>query len=603
MMNTRTRRTSPTARHAVLVFAVLASLSAATARADDLKDARTALAAGQLDQSIQLFEKAAAQGYAEGRAGVGQVWLRRHNFDKALEQFQLAQKMDPNLALAHWGAGECARRNEDCVTALPEFQRAVELDHKYPDAQLALGDCLTQLKKYDQAVAALQPGLNWGKWKPRFLVALGNVEMTRDSLRDAGIYFTQASEAAPDDPITNKALGDFYLKRGIGSLAIPSYEKAVSLDSTDIDLRFALGRALAFDQRYDDAIAQYQWVAQANPDYAGAQLALGDIYYRAGQAQPRYYAEARPHLEKYTQLAPNDARGWSLLGRDLYYLREKDAALAAMKKAESLGDKSKEMYTVMFRALVDAKDWNGALAAVQKGEPTSADMLKLAQVQAISGNNAAADSMYRALVEKDSTSNDAKFALLEMGKTQYKAKDYPTAVSTLTRRIALDPSNDEAYYYRGLSHKELKELPEAVADLRQAVVLAPTKGDRYFWLAVAQSQAGAADSALAGFRAMVAVDSTSKNASTAFQQIGFDYLKKKDWAAAIPFLEKSVLIDPTNKQSLIWLGQAYQNAGNKTKAIEYYDKVLQMDPNEPNASKGKAILMKGPAKGTTNTKQ
>ena len=603
MMNTRTRRTSPTARHAVLALAVLASLSAATARADDLKDARTALAAGQLDQSIQLFEKAAAQGYAEGRAGVGQVWLRRHNFDKALEQFQLAQKMDPNLALAHWGAGECARRNEDCNTALPEFQRAVELDHKYPDAQLALGDCLTQLKKYDQAVASLQPGLNWGKWKPRFLVALGNVEMARDSLRDAGIYFTQASEVAPDDPITNKALGDFYLKRGIGSLAIPSYEKAVSLDSTDIDLRFALGRALAFDQRYDDAIAQYQWVAQANPDYAGAQLALGDIYYRAGQAQPRYYAEARPHLEKYTQLAPNDARGWSLLGRDLYYLREKDAALAAMKKAESLGDKSKDMYTVMFRALVDAKDWNGALVAVQKGEPTSADMLKLAQVQAISGNNAAADSMYRALVERDSTSNDAKFALLEMGKTQYKAKDYPTAVSTLTRRIALDPNSDEAYYYRGLSHKELKELPEAVADLRQAVVLAPTKGDRYFWLAVAQSQAGAADSALAGFRAMVAVDSTSKNASTAYQQIGFDYLKKKDWAAAIPFLEKSVAIDPTNKQSLIWLGQAYQNSGNKTKAIEYYDRVLQMDPNEPNASKGKAILMKGPAKGSTNTKQ
>ena len=67
MMNTRTRRTSPTARHAVLALAVLASLSTATARADDLKDARTALAAGQLDQSIQLFEKAAAQGYAEGR--------------------------------------------------------------------------------------------------------------------------------------------------------------------------------------------------------------------------------------------------------------------------------------------------------------------------------------------------------------------------------------------------------------------------------------------------------------------------------------------------------------------------------------------------------
>ena len=605
---TRSRDVSRTARRAVLVLTLLAASLPSAALADDLKDARTALAAGQLDQSIQLFEKAAAQGYAEGRAGVGQVWLRRRNYEKALEQFQLAQRMDPNLALAHWGAGECARRNEDCVTALPEFQRAVELDHKYPDAQLALGDCLTQLKKFNEAVTALGPGLNWGKWRPRFLVALGNVEMARDSLRDAGIYFTQAREAAPDDPITNKALGDFYLKRGIGSLAIPEYEKAVALDSTDIDLRFALGRALAFDQRYGDAIEQYKWVAEKNPDYSGAQLALGDIYYRAGQAEPRYYAEARPHLEKYTQLAPNDARGWSLLGRDLYYLREKDAALAAMKRAEGLGDKSKDMYTVMFRALVDQKDWAGAAAVIQKGDPTSADMLKLAQVHAFMGNANQADSVYRMLVEKDSTSSDARFAMLEMGKAQYRAasatKDttaraaaYQTAAGTLSRRIALDQTNDEAYYYRGLCHKELKRFPEAVADLRQSVSLAPAKGDRHFWLAVALSQSGDSLGALAEFKATVAVDSTSKSAGAAFMQIGFeDHLKKKDWNGAIEYLEKTIAIDPGNKQALIWLGQASQNAGKRAKAIEYYDKVLQIDPNEPNAKRGKQALEKGAPK-------
>jgi len=148
-----------------------------------------------------------------------------------------------------------------------------------------------------------------------------------------------------------------------------------------------------------------------------------------------------------------------------------------------------------------------------------------------------------------------------------------------------------------LSHKELKQLPEAVADLRQSMLLAPTKGDRYFWLAVAHSQSGAADSAVADFKAMVAVDSTSKSASTAYQQIGFEeHLKKKDWTGAIFWLEKSVAVDPTNKQSLIWLGQSYQNAGNKTKALEYYDKVLQLDPNEPNATKGKESLTKGAPK-------
>ena len=577
---------------AVLSLALLLS-APGTGRADDLKDARSALTGGQLDQAAALFEKAAAQGYPEGRAGVGQVWLRRHNYEKALEQFQLALRMDGNLALAHWGVGEVARRNEDCPGALPNFQRAVELDHKFPDAQLALGDCLTQLKRFDEAVAALNPGLNWGKWKPRFLVALGFVELARDSLRDAGIYFTQAREAAPDDPITNKALGDFYLKRGIGSLAIPEYEKAVALDSTDIDLRYALGRALAFDNRYDDAIQQYQWVADRNPDYSGAQLALGDIYYRAGGFKAAYYAEARPRLEKYTQLAPNDPKGWSLLGRDLFYLRERDASYAALQKAQQLGDKPKDMYTVLFRLLVDRKDWPGALAAIQKGEPSSADLVKVAQVYAFMGNSTQADSAYRALVEKDSTSSDGKFALLELGKMQYKQKDYPTAISTLGRRIALDPSNDEAYYYRGLSHKELKEIPEAVADLRQAVTLAPTKGERHFWLAVALSQADSADAAQGEYRATVAVDSTSKNASIAYSQIAFRYLLKKDWAGAIEMLEKSVAIDPTNKQSLIWLGQAWQNSGNRAKALEYYDRVLQIDPDQKDAKTGRAILEKG----------
>ena len=591
-MKTGTRRLARTALPVLAAFA-LGVLPALAARADELKDGRAALAANKLDEALGLFEKAAGQGYAEGRAGVGQVWLRRRNYDKALEQFQMSQKMDGNLALSYWGMGEVARRSDDCPGALPNFQKAVELDHKFPDAQLALGDCLTQLHKFDEAVNALNPGLNWGpKWKPRFLVALGNVEMERDSLRDAGIYFTQAREAAPDDPVTNRALGDFYLKRGIGSLAIPEYEKAVELDSTDIDLRFALGRALAFDTRYDEAIQQYKWVAETNPDFSGAQLALGDIFYRAGQAQPTYYPEARPHLEKYTQLAPQDPKGWSLLGRDYYYLKMKDEAAAALDKAVSLGDKSKDMYTVLFRLRVDRKDWAGALTAIEKGDPNVSDLVKIAQVKAILGDQGGADSVYTTLIERDSLSKDGKFAMLQLAKAQYGRKDYPTAVGTLQRLIALDATQDEAYYYLGLSQKEMKQLPDALGALRQAALLAPAKSERHFWLAVTLTQADSIDAALEEFRGTVAVDSTSKNAAIAWQQLGFRKLLKKDWTGAIGDLEKSAAIDPQNVQSLIWLAQAYQNSGNRGKAIENYHKVLQLQPGEPNSKKGLETLEK-----------
>jgi tetratricopeptide (TPR) repeat protein len=283
-------------------------------------------------------------------------------------------------------------------------------------------------------------------------------------------------------------------------------------------------------------------------------------------------------------------KGWSLLGRTQYFLGQKDDAAVSLQKALEMGDKSKDMYAVLFRLSVDRKEWQKALDAAAKAEPTSQDLVKLAQVYAFMGNLTAADSAYRAIVEKDSLSRDGKFALLEMAKMQYRNKDYPTAAATLQRRIALDGTSDEAYYYLGLCHKEMKQFPEAISALRQAATLAPTKGDRHFWLAVTLTQADSIDAALDEFRATVAVDSTSKNASVARQQLGYRALLKKDWGGAIDNLEKSAAIDPKNVGTLVWLAQAYQNSGNRAKAGEYYRKVLEIQPGHPEAIKGLKLL-------------
>jgi tetratricopeptide (TPR) repeat protein len=217
------------------------------AAADDVKDGRTALQTGRYDEALKAFEKAAQQGLAPGRAGVGQVWLARRQYDKAMEAFQTAQKMDPSLALAYYGQGEVLRRQEKCADAIALFQKATELDRKFPEAQLGLGDCLIKSQQFDKGVAALSEGLKWGpKWRPRFLVALGGAEMARDSLRDAGIYFTKAKEESPSDPQVRRALGDFYIQRGTWALAVIETQAAVDLDSTDIELRYALARALEY---------------------------------------------------------------------------------------------------------------------------------------------------------------------------------------------------------------------------------------------------------------------------------------------------------------------------------------------------------------------
>jgi tetratricopeptide (TPR) repeat protein len=589
----------------------------ATLRADELRDGRAALQAGRLDDALRFFEQAAAQGSAEGRAGVGLVWLKRHNLANANEAFELAEKMDNQLAMAHYGQAEVLRQREKCEEAVPRFQRAVELDRRYPEAQLGLSACLSQVGRYAEAVAAANRGLNWGtKWRPQFLIALGSIALARDSLRDAGIWYTTAAQESPDDPATHRALGDFYVKRGTFDLAYPEYQSAVARDSGDVELHFALGQALYYGQRYVSALEEFQWVVARDPEFPAAQLALGDLLYRSGKADPRRYAEARAPLEKYVQLRPDDSKGWSVLGRTYYYVgladkdsTLKDKALEMLDRAEKLGDKSKEMYTIRARLHIDRREFDQAAADYDQAgnDLPPEDVYRQARMLTIQKNYVRAESLYSVIVDRDSTSRLALMVLNEIGKMRFgQAADaakvdkpaaaafYERTIDIFRRRISLDPGNDEAYYYVGLCHRELGRYPDAIAAMRQSANLADGKVDRHFWLGLFYVQADSVDQAQQEFQRVVDLDAgNSNNKAIALRQLGYYRLLRKEYAGAIEFLEQSASISPKDAGTLLWLAQGYQNSGNRGRAAENYRRVLALDPGNADARNGLKILEGG----------
>ena len=132
----------------------------------------------------------------------------------------------------------------------------------------------------------------------------------------------------------------------------------------------------------------------------------------------------------------------------------------------------------------------------------------------------------------------------------------------------------------------MKQLPEAIAALRQATVLAPGKADRHFWLGLVLAQADSIPGALNSLSRSTELDSTSRNAAIAYQQIGYRALLGKNWEGATRSLQRSASIYDKDVQTLVWLAQGYQNSGNKPKAIETYRKVLQLQPGNPEATKG-----------------
>lgn len=576
----------------VLVLGVL--MGATTIALADVKAGDKALAEGDLTKALREYQDASSKGKAEGQVGVGRVYFRQLKFDEAMAAFKQAEQMDPALAAAYAGQGDVLRRLGNTAGAVQLYQKAVALDRKYPEASLALGACLSQLGRHAEAVEALSPGLKWGsEWRPKFLVALGDAELARDSLRDAGVYYTRAREESPNDPAAHAALGRFYVARGIPGLAVPEYQKAVALDTSRVEFRHGLGEALFYDKRTSEALQEYEYVYRRDPTYAPNLLSLGYLYYLLGPVQPDRYADAKPPLERYVELEPGSSRGWSVLGRVLFFLGEKDRAYDYLTKSIEMGETSKDTYTILGRVYTERKEWDKALAAFNQGEPDARDQLRIAQIYTIVGRAAAAESLYLSMVETDSTSKLSWFALNQLGKAQFREKEYDAAIGTFERRNALDPNSGEAYYFMGLAYKELKQYPEALTALRRASKLDTDQPDRFFWLGIMYAQEDSIPQARAAFERSVQFDSTSVTASVAFRQIGFYLLLEDDCRNAIDQLEKSVAINESDAQAWVWLGQAYQNCGDRQHALDAYGRALELDPNQPDALNGRRTLTEG----------
>ena len=568
--------------------------------ANDVTEGDRALAAGHLDEALVHYQSAAKGGWAEGQAGVGRVFLERGRLDQALEAFRHAHEMDGSLALAWYGEGEVLRRQGRCSEAIPLLEKAARLDRRFPEAALALGDCLAITGDVPRAIQELGRGLGWGKtWAPRFFAARGMVWARLDSLRKAAGDFTRARELAPNDASIRRAIGNFYMSRGTWSLAIPELESATRLDTSDVESQYQLARALFYDRRYEASLDTYQRLLAHHPEYAAAQLGIGDLLYRAGDADPRRFAEARTHLETYVRLAPDDSSGWSLLGRTLYKMGLADTALAALSEAVKLGGHSPEVYSALGMIHSDRKEWDQARDALEKGEQDAHERGILAQIYEITGSPEKADSLYRMAAASDSTSKNAAFAYRQMAKLRFRDKAFAPAESLFARATAIDSTDGEAWFYRGLCLKQLKRDSEALDALQRAAAIDTATADRFFWLGVVSDALKQTDRAEHAFMRVVAIDSTGALASRSYRQLGYYALLRKDWPEAIAALEHAVALDPRDSMGWLWLAQGHQNAAHRQSAAQAYRRVLALDPGNMSAKKGLAVLgaSAGPPRG------
>ena len=349
-------------------------------------------------------------------------------------------------------------------------------------------------------------------------------------------------------------------------------------------------KALGYTQRYDKpgnldlAIAALDNAVKADPRFALGFAQLGEAY------------RLKYQLDKNTR--------WI------------DEALANCQKAQQLDDRLPAVYVTLGHIHRNTGKYDLALQEYQRAlqlDSRNADaVIGLAESYDSAGRTTDAEAAYRKAIALRPDSWDSYNYL---GNFMYDHQRYEEAIAQFRHAIALTPDNAPVYLNLGSVYIDMgdpKRYPEAEQALRKSIALGPSyqaytnlgylyilqrnygaaadtlekavqlnDKDYMTWgnLALANENAKDKDKAeKARDREMTlleqAVQDTPRNA-TLQANLGQVYAQKKLRERAISRIQSALVLAPNDPNVLEAVGEAYEDLGERTEALQYIEKSLE----------------------------
>ena len=346
-----------------------------------------------------------------------------------------------------------------------------------------------------------------------------------------------------------------------------------------------LGVLYQAQERYNDALAQYQEAVRKDSTYAVAWKDMAALYALANRDK-----EAAQSYLTYTQLRQDDPDGFLGLATSALEVGLKQPALDAAKQAFTLDSTRVDIRLTLARASFlgnekpEANRLYGSLPDSTDFE--AVDYVRIGQLKLDAGEREAAKRNLQQAIEMDSTQADAFFAL---GLLHLNEGQADSTVIYLDQTLALKPDHAGALLNLGIAWLRLGESCKAVTPLRGAVKAAPNYTGARTTLAMSLVNCHADSLSAAIIEYKAALDQEPVNAG-ALRGLGFCYLRRGDHTQAARVLRQATDADPTNADGWVMLGQAQAIGGDTEAAIRSFEKALEINPDHENAKKGLETL-------------
>jgi len=284
---------------------------------------------GHPDTALALVERAIAAEANEPRYQfvLGQALQALRRWDKAIDAYEAALKLQPDFLDAWNNLGICRQRRGQFPQAAAAYRQALLLESKNAGVMANLGTALREMGDLPQAVELLRAAAHLEPAIASHSLNLGIAYWNQGKFSEAEHTLNEALARAPEDP----------------------------------DVAFNLGNALHGLGRQREAIDRYRQALKLRPDYADALINLGNVHTELGEfalGMEAYDAALRAHPNSVVAL--NNA---ACLMRSLGRI---DAAETALRRALQLDPGNAALHDTLGNVYKDAGDLDAAIASFRK---------------------------------------------------------------------------------------------------------------------------------------------------------------------------------------------------------------------------------------------
>ena len=546
----------------------LALVATTIAKAQDLEPAKKAIDAEQFEKAKSLLKSVIQAKPGNGKAAflLGAIYLKQNISDSASIYFQKGLGATDGARFNNIGLGQLDLDANNKAAAQAKFDMVIK-----------------DLKKKDT--------------EEYVYIARAFMNADKPDYKSAIAVLTKAATANPNDAQVQLALGDAYYGDKNQNDSYIAYRNAYQLDDSLIRAKMQLGVLLKGAKAYTEAVKAYNEVIAINPNYGPVYRELAETYYLWGNNVPKTYDEniqkALSFYEKYLSLTD-----YSITSR----MRHADFLILAKdyKALELEANKMKELDGVnprILRYLGYSAYENGnvdlALTSLQNYTANATnkiiprDYLYLGQAKIKKGTSAdgktvdptqlasGIDDLKKAVGMEPLAANE----LNEIGKKLYDQKAFAAAAAVF--EVAVTNPNSKNYlidnfylgnsiYYDNTRKDVVKPDPIALqkADLAfgNVITASPTTQDAYIFRARTNKLLDNDEMITKNYEEYVRV----------VTEKGADEVAKN----------KAKFIEAYNN-----IAAVYANT-DKTKAIEYFNKTLELDPANEYALSSIKMLQK-----------